>query len=225
MLSSITATLKTSKFLPTDVECSQRRRTRGSTGAAQSNFVSFLEYHVRGPVIPNVMRLRAAKDMSLEVHKIKEIHPGVFWMLLDFPTSRLLPFILSDEYRYIWCHNHRVGNYSWAEYRLPLFRDNDAHDVASRIVLFDFIVSTEKFKEILPKVDAGVHVIQLNEMPPDHFDLDKIKGKERYRLLRESDWLFEFDVPGNDYGHIASPKEELLHSLLRNPAIDLKDLP
>ena len=62
MLSSITATLKTSKFLPTDVECSQRRRPGGSTGAAQSNFVSFLEYHVRGPVIPNVGRLRAVID-------------------------------------------------------------------------------------------------------------------------------------------------------------------
>ena len=108
---------------------------------------------------------------------------------------------------------------------MPLFQGEDTHDVASRIVLFDFIVPTGEFKEILPKLDAGVHVIQLNEMPPDHFDLDKIKGKERYRLLAESDWLFEFEVPGNDYGQIASSKEELLQSLLRNPAIDLNDLP
>jgi hypothetical protein len=163
--------------------------------------------------------------MSLEVHKIKEIHPDVFWMLLDFPTSKLLPFILSDKYQYIWCHNHLVGNYSWNEYRLPLFQDKVAYDVVSRIVLFDFIVPTEKFKEILPKLDAGVHVIQLNKMPPDYFDLDKIKGKERYRLLAECDWLFEFDVPGNDYGQLASPNEELLQNLLRNPAINLKDLP
>ena len=84
---------------------------------------------------------------------------------------------------------------------------------------------TEKFSEILQNLDAGVHVIQLNEIPPDYFDLDKIKGKERYKLLAESDWLFEFDVPGNDYGQIASSKEELLRSLLRNPAIDLNDLP
>jgi hypothetical protein len=166
-----------------------------------------------------------AKGMSLEVHKIKEIHPGVFWMLLDFPTSRLLPLILSDEYRYVWSHNHRVGNYSWSEYSLPLFQDKDAHNVVSRIVLFDFIVPTEIFKEILPKLDAGVHVIQLNQMPPDYLDLDNIKGKERYRLLAQSEWLFEFDVPGNDYGQIASPREELLQSLLRNPAIDLNDLP
>lgn len=96
--------------------------------------------------------------MSLEVHKIKEIHPSVFWMLLDFPTSKLLPFILSDEYQYVWCHNHRVGNYSWNEYLLPLFQDKVAYDVVSRIVLFDFIVSTEKFKELLPKLKAGVHV-------------------------------------------------------------------
>jgi hypothetical protein len=116
-------------------------------------------------------------------------------------------------------------NYSWRDYRLPLFLDKDAHDVSSRLVLFDFIVSTEKFKEILPKLDAGVHVIQLNEMPPDNFDLDKIKGKERYRLLAEGDWLFEFDVSGNDYGQIASPKEELLQSILQNPAIDTNDLP
>jgi hypothetical protein len=40
----------------------------------------------RQPHMLAVMRLRVAKDMSLEVHKIKEIHPGVFWMLLDFPT-------------------------------------------------------------------------------------------------------------------------------------------
>jgi hypothetical protein len=161
----------------------------------------------------------------MEVHKIKEIHPSVFWMLLDFPTSKLLPFLLSDEYQYVWCHNHIVGNYSWDEYRLPLFQDKVAYDVVSRIVSFDFIVSTEKFKEILPKLDAGVHVVQLNKMPPDYFDLDRVKGKERYRLLAECDWLFEFDVPGNDYGQIASPKEELLQNLLQNPAVDLNDLP
>jgi len=163
--------------------------------------------------------------MGMEVHKIKEIHPSVFWMLLDFPTSKLLPFLLSDEYQYVWCHNHIVGNYSWDEYRLPLFQDKVAYDVVSRIVSFDFIVSTEQFKEILPKLDAGVHVVQLNKMPPDYFDLDRVKGKERYRLLAECDWLFEFDVPGNDYGQIASPSEELLQNLLQNPAVDLSELP
>ena len=163
--------------------------------------------------------------MSMEVHKIKEIHPSVFWMLLDSPTSKLLPFLLSDEYQYVWCHNHIVGNYSWDEYRLPLFQDKVAYDVVSRIVSFDFIVSTEKFKEILPKLGAGVHVVQLNKMPPDYFDLDSVKGKERYRLLAECDWLFEFDVPGNDYGQIASPNEELLQKLLQNPVGDLNDLP
>jgi hypothetical protein len=163
--------------------------------------------------------------MSLEIHKIKEIHPGVFWMLLDFPTSKLLPFILNDEYQYVWCHDHRVGNYSWDEYRLPLFQDKAAYDVVSRIVSFDFIVPTKKFRELLPKLDAGIHAIQLNKMPPDYFDLDKIKGKERYRLLAECEWLFEFDVPGNDYGELVSPKEELLQNLLRNPAVNLEALP
>lgn len=87
------------------------------------------------------------------------------------------------------------------------------------------IVLTAEFKEIMLKLDAGIHVIQLNKMPPDYFDLDKIKGKERYRLLAECDWLFEFDVPGNDYGEIVSPKEALLQNLLRNPAMDWNHLP
>ncbi len=163
--------------------------------------------------------------MNLEVHKIKEIHPGVFWMLLYFPTSQLLSHILSDEYQYVWVHNHRVGNYSWDEYRLPLFQDKVEYEVRSRVIHLDFVMPAEKFKEVLPKLSPGVHVIQLNKMPPDYFDLDRVKGKSRYKLLGECEWLFEFDVPGNDYGQLVSPKEELLLNLLRNPAIDLENLP
>jgi hypothetical protein len=163
--------------------------------------------------------------MSLKVHKIKEIHPGVFWMLLSFPTSRLLQYILDDKYQYVWCHNHSLGNYFWDEYRLPLFRDKIDYEVMARVVDFDFIMPTEKFKEILPKMNRGVHVVQLNKMPPDYFNLDRVKGLSRYKLLTECDWLFEFSVPGNDYGEIASPKEELLLNLLQNQAIDLNNLP
>lgn len=162
---------------------------------------------------------------NLEVHKIKEIHPGVFWMLLDFPTSQLLQFVISDEYEYVWCHNHEVGNYSWDTYHLPLFNDKVAYDVISRVVRFDFIIPTKEFKEILPKLTPGVHVIQLNKMPPDYLDLNKIKGKPRYKLLDECEWLFEFDVPGNDYGQIMSPKEEVLSGLLHNPELDLRKSP
>ena len=163
--------------------------------------------------------------MSLDVHKIKEIHPGVFWMLLDFPTSKLLHFFLSDEYQFVWCHNHLVGNYTWDKFRLPLFTGNSSYEVISRVVSFDFILPTSKFRNILPQLRAGVHVVQLNKLPPDYFDLDKVKGKERYRLLSECDWLFEFDVPGNDYGQIASPRKELLEELLNHAEIDLKNLP
>ena len=84
---------------------------------------------------------------------------------------------------------------------------------------------TENFKEILPKLTPGVHIIRLNRMPPEYFDLDRVNGKPRYKILAECEWLFELDVPGNDYGQIASPKEELLLNLLRNPAIDLENLP
>jgi hypothetical protein len=163
--------------------------------------------------------------MSLEPYKIKEIHPGVFWMLLDWPTSKLLSLLLSDEVRYVWCHNHVVGNYTWDTFRLPLFGGNSLYDVISRMVSFDFILPTREFRSILPQLQAGVHVIQLDKLPPDYFDLDKVKGRERYRLLGECDWLFEFDTPGNDYGQIASPRKNWLEGILTNPEIDLKNLP
>lgn len=163
--------------------------------------------------------------MDLEIHKIKEIHPGVFWMLLDCPTSRFLSFILSDAYEFVWCHNHIVGDGSWEEYGLPLFQDKIPHDVLARRVVFDFIVPTERFKEILPHLDPSVHIIQLNKLPPYYLKPDKIKAKTWYKLLDECDWLFEFDIPGNDYGQISSPNEELLLGLLQNPAIDWNNLP
>lgn len=163
--------------------------------------------------------------MSLEIHKIKEIHPGIFWMLLDFPTSQLLSLLLSDEYQYVWCHNHRLGNYSWDKYHLPLFNDKVSYEVLSRFVLFDFTVPTKMFKEMLPNFDAGIHVIQLNRQPPDYFDLDKVRGKERYRLLGECEWLFEFEVPGNDYGQIASSNKQLLQNLQQHLAMGVNDLP
>jgi hypothetical protein len=163
--------------------------------------------------------------MSLEIHKIKEIHPGVFWMLLDCPTSKLLHFLLSDKYQYVWCHNHLVGNYTWDKFRLPLFRSTSPYDVISRVATFDFILPTGEFRNILPQLRVGVHVVQLNKLPPDYFDLDKVKGKERYRLLSECDWLFEFDAPENDYGQLASPQKGLLEGLLNNAEIDLKNLP
>ena len=72
--------------------------------------------------------------------------------------------------------------------------------------MFDFIVLTEKFKEILPEIDAGVYSIRLNKVPPDYFDLDKIKVEKCDRLLAEGDWLFEFDVPGKITGRLQVPK-------------------
>ncbi|HEV2803031.1 MAG TPA: hypothetical protein VGW12_21370 [Pyrinomonadaceae bacterium] len=163
--------------------------------------------------------------MDLEIHKIKEIHPGVFWMLLDWPTSKLLHLLLSDKYQYVWCHNHLVGNYTWDKFTLPLFGGSTTYNVISRTVTFDFILPTGEFRSILPQLRAGIHVVQVDRLPPDYFDLDKVKGKERYRLLNECDWLFEFDVPGNDYGQIASPRKEWLESILHSDKIDLKNLP
>ena len=108
-----------------------------------------------------------------------------------------------------------VGNGSWENYRLLLFQDKVSHDVLAKQVVFDFIVLTERFKQILPQLDPGIHVIQLNILPPHYLEPDRLEGTRWYKLLSECDWLFEFDIPGNDYGQSASPKEDFLLGLLQ----------
>ena len=151
---------------------------------------------------------------KVETHTIKQLQQGVYWTLLEWPTSELLPALLRDTHRYVWCHNHEVGNFTWRPFVLPLALDTCPQPVISRLARFDFILPVTDFLRVLPQLHRGIHVVQLNRLPADYLDLDRIKGPERYRLLSEAEWLFEFNVPGNDYGELASCDRTLLETAI-----------
>jgi len=148
--------------------------------------------------------------MTLETNKIKEIAPGVYWVLLWCPQSNILRELLHPQSPYVLCWDHQVGNYIWHEFRLPIVHATQPISVISRIARFDFILPTQRFLEILPKIGPAIKAVQLGSMPPDYLDMRKIKGKTLYRILGELQWHVLIDTPANDYGELMSPKQGLL---------------
>ena len=148
--------------------------------------------------------------MSVEIHRIKEIFPNVFWVLLDCPKSDILLDLLNPDVPYVLCWDHSTGDYSWQQYRLPLTTPDSEHEIYSRILKFDFLISTQEFISLLPEMSAGIKMVQIRQMPPDYLDLSVIQGRERYRLLSECGWELELRTPGNDSGELLSPNRELL---------------
>jgi hypothetical protein len=148
--------------------------------------------------------------MTLETNRIKEIDPGVYWTLLSFPESSLLTQLLDPNTKYVLCWNHTVGNFAWRRFRAPLVRPDQPLDFLSRVIQFDFILETEPFIKLLSDIGPAIKAVQLNHIPPDYLDMDKVKGRQLYRVLRECGWHVLLDTPGNDYGQLMSPKKEVL---------------
>jgi hypothetical protein len=162
------------------------------------------------------------------INTIKEIFPGQFQIILDFATSAIVPYILSNEYKYVWVYNHTLQNhFSWEKHSLPLFDSQTKFEVLARHIQFDFIMPTEEFRQVIPQLSSGITLIQFNNQPKDYLDLSRIKGKMRYELLKkECNYLFELQIPSaTDYGTIVSSDRSYLQSLLDALELDWSNLP
>ena len=162
------------------------------------------------------------------INSIKEIYPGQFQIILDFATVNFLRFVLSDNYKYVWVYSHQPNNsLDWHTYDLPLFSSQDHFRVLARQIKFDFVMPTNDFKAILPKVGPGITLTQLNSLPKYYLDPTNVTGKTRYDLLlKECDYLLEIDIPAaSDYGTLVSCNKEYLQALLDNTAINWSNLP
>jgi len=153
--------------------------------------------------------------MSMETHVIHEIHPGVFYTLLDFPKPSIVIDLLSDDYPWVMRWGNHVGDSTWQEYNLPIKGLNDSRDVFTRGVEYDYVVETSKFLEMYSD-RSSVELAQLRKFPQDYLNLKNINGKERYRLLAEVDWYFTCDIPGaRDYAPIESPDRNLIEKAIK----------
>jgi hypothetical protein len=167
-------------------------------------------------------------DWRDNINAINEIYPGHFQIILDFATTRFLHFVLRDDYAFVWVHNHNLKeSYTWNKYELSVFENYGNLKVLARNLSFDFIMPTDEFKNYLSKLEPGITLVQLNNLPKPYLDPSRIKGKTRYDLLlKECDYLFEIDLPNaTDYGTMVSSNKQYLESLLDNPEIDWNDLP
>lgn len=162
------------------------------------------------------------------INCIQETAPGRYCIILDFATTKILPFLIRPEYHYTWVHHHKPGKgFDWEECSLSIKDASINISTLARSLTFDFILPTEDFKKIMQDWKGGIELIQMNKIPPYYLDLDKVKGNKRYKILQqECDYLFEVNIPSaTDYGTLISSNKEYLESLLGNPAINWHDLP
>ena len=168
------------------------------------------------------------KELQKNINTIKQTGKDRFRIILDFATIKIVPFLVSDTYNYVWVYNHKLSKSNiWENRNLPILDELPEVNVRSKNVQFDFILETGKFVELLPKWSSGIQMIQMNKIPPDYFDPIKLKGEQRYQILKnDCDYLFELDIPSaTDYGTIVSSNEQYLENLLNSKEINWKDLP
>ncbi|WP_439881568.1 hypothetical protein ACSX1A_00125 [Pontibacter sp. MBLB2868] len=167
-------------------------------------------------------------DFKENINCIKETAQGRYRIVLDFATTGILKYLIRDSHKYIWVHNHTTGSgFQWQKYSLPIREEVQNLNVLAKGLKFDFILPTEEFKPLMPDWKGGIKLLQINKLPPDYLDLDRIKGNRRYELLEsECEFLFEVFIPSaTDYGTLLSPDRAYLQSLLDNSEIDSENLP
>lgn len=97
----------------------------------------------------------------------------------------------------------------------------------SKNVNFDFILETKEFMKLIPKWNSGIQMVQMNKIPPDYLDLERIKRNQRYQLLQnECDYLFDLEIPSaTDYGTLISSNLDYMEGLIASKHINWSDLP
>ncbi len=168
------------------------------------------------------------KELKENINTIKQTAEDRYRIILDFATVKLVPYLISDAYKYVWVYNHKLSNpSSWENRNLPIIDSIPEINVRSKNVQFDFLMETKAFVKLLPKWGNGIQLIQVNKVPPKYFDPSRIQGNQRYQILTdECDYLFELDIPSaTDYGTIISSSKQYLEGLINSNKINWKDLP
>jgi len=150
----------------------------------------------------------------MKTHVIEEIHPGVFYTLLDFPKPSIVLELLCDSYPWVMRWETQVGDHTWQEFNLPIDGLDGSRNVFTRAVEYDYVVKTSQFRDLYSD-SSSIQLAQFMKFPQDHLRLDTIKGKQRYRLLAEVGWYFTCDIPGaRDFAPIESPDRTLIQKAI-----------
>jgi len=168
------------------------------------------------------------KQLKENINTIKQTAEDRYRIILNFATVKLLPYLITAAYKYVLVYNHKLSNpNSWKNRNLPVLDSSPKIDVRSKNVQFDFIMETKDFINLIPNWKNGIQMIQLNKIPPEYFDPNKIQGNQRYEILKnDCDYLFELDIPAaTDYGTLISSDKSYLEKLLNSDKINWENLP
>ncbi len=145
-------------------------------------------------------------------HQIQEVVPGVHRAILDWPSTEIIPTLLDERHPFVLSWGGHLGDHRWQEFQLPIASPQQPEAVLARRVEVDFVVATSRYLELLPRLGPKQRGVQLLHPPQDHLDLRRIRGPERWRLLEEIGWHVWFDIPGNDFGEVASPDRAVVEA-------------
>src|SRR5690606_38574441 len=70
-----------------------------------------------------VLLINQMKTIPLQnnINCIQETATGRYRIILDFATTAILPFLIRDDYEYVWVHDHVTGKgYDWENFNLPI---------------------------------------------------------------------------------------------------------
>lgn len=164
-------------------------------------------------------------------HEVRELASGVFGMLLDPCTPRVLPHLLRPEPEsWVWVvayHPHPVVE--WIDLPLPLSADGPAERVRARLPRYDLQFTLPDFLERLPRLHGrgGLFALQMRQPVPDILSFEDLAADpDRHGILRDHGWVLSFDLPRDgEQPWIESPDREYLERLLLDPVIASRELP
>lgn len=152
----------------------------------------------------------------VECNKIIELYKGHFQIILDFPEKSDLYKIIDKSYKYVWLFDHIEDSIEWCDYKHSIFGlfDNTVN-IKARNIKMEVLLTTEDFLKYIPLISQTVKIIQTNIEPPYYLNLENLKGKAKYDLLKSKiDYLYELEMPGaTDYSPIVSPRRDYLENL------------
>jgi hypothetical protein len=154
----------------------------------------------------------------MHINEITEIEEGIFETILDFPDEkRLINLLLDETIPYVLLVDYEVGNFTWQKFKISGFENLEG---LSRKISGDFIVPTIKFADTC-LTSRWKYAIQLELQPPDYFEFKKIKGKQRYRILRDCGFRFiiESQPGGGDYAVLIAQSRELIERAINETTV------
>ena len=168
------------------------------------------------------------RDIKDNINSIKEVYPGVYSITLNFASNNIIQHILSDNYKYVWVNNYQPPQANnWTNSFIPLFGHSDGINTLNRRLKLEFAMPTKDFRAVIAKMSNGLTVIQINKLPPEYLDIERLQGKTLFQLLeKECDYLFYLNIPEPiDYGTLISSNLKFLQDVLENTALNWNDLP